>query len=497
LIFILSIFLAPRLPLQDFADWVYQSKAFYEILQSNPEFTNALSLRPPVVPNSAVTIIMGFLNFIFPPDISGRILVVATLLVSFTALRKMFKIGQVTDLTAESLALLFAPSIFFFYGLISYNLGLGLFLLIALFPLASSNQNRGILIYSMLFLILYYIHFIILFMAVYVIAFSRVILKNKSYISLPRMTISLIPVFILYIFYFFGPSTELHAETIWKYNIFGKLVGYFQAMSVIYRFNDFISIRGLLIIIGLNLIFIVGLILFIYSNIRGRFRSFLFHKFSLIGFSFWMIALITPFQIAGFGYKGDRFFWIGFIFFFSAMLAESMQFTRYREKLISAVIIIIMIARSISIIVQGVNDHNLEKRLISAIPPKTRFIPLMVKFDFPEYYPPNGNFENLLLKTCPGIITFHRVPYYLFLDRNQNLKGIFKTGIIRPQHYECNPKLIIQGSEEPTNEECSNLLFVSPGGIGDNLISLAQSNFSHIVHEKDFLFVSKPKHAGK
>jgi hypothetical protein len=492
IVFLLSIFITPRVPFQDYPDWIYQAKIFKEILKSNPGIISEFSLRPPVVPNSAVTVFMGLMNFLFSPDLSGRILVALDFILIFMALRKIFKIGEVSQTIANSLALLFTPSIFFFYGFLSYNLGLGLYFLIALYPLPSTNRSYSILFYALLFLVLYYIHFIILFMTISTIFAFRVVLKKKNYLKASYLAISLIPIIILYALYLTGPSKELQAQTIWKYNILGKITAYINSMSIFYSFNDFSSNGEMILIMGLNIVFLIGLLYFLYSQVRGRLHNIWRRDYSVIGFAFWIGAFLTPFQIAGFGYKGDRFFWIGSIFLITAILAESKPFSAGKTKFAVALITTIMFGRSVMILFQGYNDYNTENKLSSVIPRKTEFTSFMLKFDYPEYYPNSGTIRSLIEKSCPTIVTVHRIPVYLYLRREQNFKDIFKTGIIKAKPEECNPMAILQDRLVPQNPECHNLLFMSPGGIRDNLTNLAKANFGRVVLEKEFMFVSDP-----
>ena len=491
LIFLLSILIAPRIPFQDYPDWIYQAKVFKEILTSSPQYISEFSIRPPVVPNSAVTVIMGYMNFIFSPDIAGRIIVVIDFLLIFFVLRKIFKIGEVSVSIAESLSLLFTLSVYFFYGFLSFNLGLGLFLLVALYPLASANRKIGILIYALIFLGLYYIHFIILFVTVSTLLAFRLILKKHKYPNIKYTLLSLLPVIVLYTFYLLGPSRDLASQTIWKYNIAGKIIAYINSVSIIYRFNDFSSNSEVLFFAGLNIILLVGLISFLYAQAKGKFREVLVHEYSIIGYAFWVGALLTPFQIAGFGYKGDRFFWIGFIFIILATLALSRPYSISKTRMAVIIVSIITVVRSLTLLIQGYDDYGVESRLRTAIPRDTLFSSYMVKYDYPEYFPDRGWFRKIMDKSFPSVVTAHRIPIYLFMERDQIFKGIFKTGIIKVSSADCDPMKVLRGGNIQNSPECQNLLFMSPGGIGENLISETKLRFRNVVLDKEFLYASQ------
>ena len=114
IIFLLSIFLAPRVPFQDYADWIYQANVYKGLLVSDPVMTNNFSLNPHVVPNSAATVIMGLLNFVMSADYAGKTFVIITFILLVFGLKSLFVKGCRSDILAISLALIFAASIFFF-----------------------------------------------------------------------------------------------------------------------------------------------------------------------------------------------------------------------------------------------------------------------------------------------------------------------------------------------------------------------------------------------
>ncbi len=488
--FVLCMFIAPRLPFQDYADWIYQAKVFRELLQSNAEFTENFTIRAPVIPNSALTIIMGLMNFLVSPDLAGRIFSAVTFLLLFIGFKRVFGDSQVNRTLAGAFAAFFTPSIFFFYGYLSFNFGLALYLIFAAEPLSIKRSWVNTLIYSILFLLLYYIHFIVLVAAVITVLSMRVFYGSKKYLDMGSVAVALLPVTILFIIYLAKYSGELGSQTIWLYDVFGKLGAYYISLAVLYRFNDFASNTMMVIIVAINLLVMTALFLFIHFQLKGNYRESLKNAKMVIGIGFLLLALVMPYKIMGFGFKGDRPFWLGVIFICAAALTIGKKPSERLIKSITLTSLILLLARGAAMVIQGIDDKRFEDRIEHTIPADTRFSYLMTKFDYPEYYSESVGIRKPLLRICPNINTYHRVPLFIYADRNEVCRAIFRTGVLKFPELECDFRLIIRGIQKPKSEECRKLLFVSPGSFSDGLFNDLKDRFDIRGSGRGFIYAT-------
>jgi len=490
-IFILALFLTPHIPFQDYADWIYQSHVFNRLLVSDPLFSNSFSLTPPVVPNSGATAIMGFMNFILSPDYAGRTFIAITIILLFFGLRRLLSAGGTSIVLAEALALIFTPSIFLFYGLVSYNFCLAIFLLLPLDGRLSDKPWRSILKYALMFIVLYYVHMIVMLCSIAVLVISILHRQNEKKITLWQVLLALLPVIVLFLIYYFNLSVKMNEPTIWGYRIEDKLKQYVKAFATIYQFNYPPSIIKAALIFLVNSSIIVSLVSLFAYLAKGNFRSFLSHRLTHIGIAFFIAAIATPYYIGGFGYSGDRFFWIGGIFIIAGILAITNRITTKIITIISIFALTILAAKGTMILAQGMDDKHFENDLSANIPKDMAFMPLMLTYYYPQYISPVSETQKKLARICPLINTYNRVPYYILANRNQVFKGIFTTGILRPKSFDCDAVSLIEGRTTDCGIDCRNLLLISPNEFASNLKLKLSAQFDIISEGKYFILVAK------
>jgi hypothetical protein len=489
IIFIVSILITPAIPFQDYGDWAYQAKVFKEILVANPIFLASFKLNSPIIPNSASTVIMGLMDCIMPSELSGKIFITLTFIFLFLGLKRLFGRANVSNIMAESLALIFAPSIFFFAGYLSYNFGLAILLLLIPYSHSSDSRWTEIAKYAIFFLLLYYIHFIVLTMAVVIVMGIRYLRKDAMDKKISNFLAALVPVALLFLLYLMGPS-QLQSDSIWDYKILSKLVSYFHALALFYRFNDFSSITNMLLIIIINAIAELALAIYMYYLAKDKLSYLWKSEYVKISMIMMILAILTPFKIAGFGFYGDRLFWLAVVFLLAAVLAISTKITRKMTTITAIISSLFLLVHSATIIVQGIQDKELGDKIEAAITPGTQFSFLMTKFELPEYLPEFSGIVKIVMKVSPSINTNHRVPISILINRGQIWYGFLSTGILHSNNSKCDAKSIITGRVKPTEEICRNLLFMSPNYFSDKLKADLAQHFKIIHQGKSFIYAS-------
>ena len=112
--------------LHDFGEWLYQAEIVRRLVLGDPAVA-AFSVASYPVPNSLATVILAALNQLFPPLTAGRVFLVTLLLAWFPIIR-LFMTRVVEPRWRDTATLcgyaLAALSTFFWYGFVSYQLGL-------------------------------------------------------------------------------------------------------------------------------------------------------------------------------------------------------------------------------------------------------------------------------------------------------------------------------------------------------------------------------------
>jgi hypothetical protein len=488
-IFGLCIFIAPRLPFMDYPDWIYQGNIFHGFLSSDPLFISQFMIVSPFVPNSLVTVLIGVLAFVVSPDLAGRILVFISALIMFLGLKELY--GNKNNLLAESLALIFMPAVFLFMGLISFYLGLGLFLMFVTQLKPSRKRGITFLKYTISLLILYYIHFLPFFLFSLWLLMKSLFFRDEN---TPHF-IELIPGFlltsVLTLLYIHSASSSPSGSTILTFNVLGKVAGFFNSLSIFYEFNDLSSLPVLTVIIALNLIWMISFILLIACWIRGRLRKVTKSPKFVFGAVCLIIGTAMPLLINGFGYNSElRFYWIGLMFIAGATLGASNIKSNKAAYLIAFLALFTISWRSIILVTKGIEGRKFEATVSSIMPYNESFQLVMVPYSLPEYYPFRPGIQRKMAALCQHVSEINRMPLYLYLDRHEVYRGIFKTGIIRSKYPPCDIKALLDGSSSYAGDDCSKFLFICPRGFTEPFRAILAKRFSIINEGPNFILAS-------
>jgi hypothetical protein len=116
------------IPMADYPDWVYQGFLFSRMLRG--KLPAAFSPKSYPVPNSIPTVAMGLLGFIVAPEVAGKLVMSAAVVLFALASIYFFKSAKIAERNPVYLVpLLFVFNCWFFFGELSYLFGLGLLFL--------------------------------------------------------------------------------------------------------------------------------------------------------------------------------------------------------------------------------------------------------------------------------------------------------------------------------------------------------------------------------
>lgn len=113
------------LPLSDYPDWIFEGSITTQLIQGKASASYTFKHYP--VPYSAVVVLLGILDFIFSPEVSGK--VVLSLCIILLALGSTYLLRSVAQDASNPLLLipmLFLLNTYFFWGELNYILGLSI-----------------------------------------------------------------------------------------------------------------------------------------------------------------------------------------------------------------------------------------------------------------------------------------------------------------------------------------------------------------------------------
>jgi hypothetical protein len=116
------------LPISDYPDWVFEGSIVAELIHGNAPASYSFKHYP--VPYSGTVALLGMLDLVFQPEISGKI--VLSLSIVLLALSSTYLLRSLSDDTESPLLLiplLFLLNTFFFWGELAYLFSLSVFFL--------------------------------------------------------------------------------------------------------------------------------------------------------------------------------------------------------------------------------------------------------------------------------------------------------------------------------------------------------------------------------
>ncbi len=175
-------------PSLDYPAWLYEGRVLGAWLTGHAPPGYTVSAHP--VPNSTGIVILGLLNLILSPEISGKILLTICVILFFASL--LFLLFIDSDSEARSFfvctAAFFTFNWFFFEGNLNYSIGIALLLLYIGYELRRSNTNQDAPgeIWSALILCLIFFAHLLPYLAALIFTGLLVLLRERKFTVVVR-----------------------------------------------------------------------------------------------------------------------------------------------------------------------------------------------------------------------------------------------------------------------------------------------------------------------
>jgi hypothetical protein len=239
-----SIWYNQFLPLQDYPEWLFQSRLIHMEMQNSQQNVNTYSVSWfPLPPNSIVSIVLALLQYFVPVRISGKLFLSAYILLFVAGWRYFFS-RLYRYHPFRWFGIIFVFNYFFFMGYLSYITGISVLFL----GLGWLHQNRryswrtmtGILCFSLL---LYLIHGIPYFIFCAAVIWSVIFYNGEKLGRRYPLLLSLAPSVVLFVLYLafknepsrldYFPSVFLQLKN-WAYAIsfYNRLIPFQQSLPL-------------------------------------------------------------------------------------------------------------------------------------------------------------------------------------------------------------------------------------------------------------------------
>lgn len=488
------------LPFQDYPDWLFQGFIFSEIIKSKFLYYNIASYP---VPNSLSTYTLGFLNFIFSPEISGKILISILLLTLSSSLIYFFKYFEKIKGFSVLLVIILTFNNSFFKGNIDFLFGLS-FLFIGLGFLLRKNftfNNSDIIFLIFLSVIIFLSHGIIYFLWLLFGFLIFILYRNGKKLG---YYLSFIPSVFLLIIYVLNNNTSSFPRSnyVFQQTLFNsisfKIHSFLDYFSVIQQFfPTYNSSDHLLVLIGgiVNLLFLFLIISICLLLLKKKFEMKGLDSILFIYAIILLLAFIVgPYYFYGVHNPGQRFLYTS-IFILIALATRI--FNKVSNKFQNSVKILLIIIFIIQIIFLHFYVNQVSKILKNNFQEiETTLIKYHLQYNFQNVFAPDYNWastfpekhefhEGMFDKFVPYINPLSRLPYY-FNIKYHTYASIFPTGIIIYNHKRI-PKSI-KDFEKMIDKPKAIILFM--GNLGKNVYvaNILQSEYN-IIYRNRYYFV--------
>ncbi|MFI5264027.1 MAG: hypothetical protein ACHQM6_05895, partial [Candidatus Kapaibacterium sp.] len=305
-LFAVLIFGFQYLPIQDYPVLLYQGFVFNQVVFHGFNFGGFFHFHSYLPPNAISTIIMGFMDLLFDPFVTGKIYLFFLAIAIYSGLYRylVFHLNQRKTAFA-AFAFLLTLNMHFLMGYLNFLTGLAI-ILHAIVVFREYNYYGRYLPMAAVFLLIYLCHFATF--ALFVLYFFLFFLIKKNYRGLARMMVSAVPAIAIFLHYLFSrtipilPLKESYENVLslihWKLIIlFAPLIPFtvfkwVQEIPMVFRVADYVFIA-------------IVLLLFIYSivkHIASKEYPFEFY----LAFTTFLIALFIPLNFGGVIPAGER-----------------------------------------------------------------------------------------------------------------------------------------------------------------------------------------------
>ena len=482
------------LPLQDYPDWLLQGNIFHNILTGNANPGYSLDLNP--IPNNISTLFIGIANFLFNPEVSGKIFLSVYIVSFILAGIYFYKSFAKPDTVFQYLPFIIVFGTPFFRGHINWCFSLVFLLIIVAYLRNRYDNPREIntVLLGALLLLLYFSHLAnflicVLFLLLY-FAFQH---KDKRWILGRKLGLSLLLLSTALIWYVVSSpldngiywGTIMSSPLSWAQYKLGSAVGYFSIYYQYFPFFENYNILQVVVNILWQIIVFSLFVLFIFRwrHMYSRDKA-LFSVFSVCAF----LYLIAPEKLGPLANPGQRLLY-PMLFIMTGILAKDILLVKgkYMATCVAAIaVLIITIHLNILPVSQKMDDIYCDYSSLGLSKTDLYVVP-EIGFEYESVDPayPQPGFIRLLPMQYP----LERLPYYLHLDSDQYTYGLFDTGIIRSQ--VATVQLLSADIIKEGEYSYQNVIITGYGPINQFIASLFPSNYEPLAKTEYFIYLKE------
>lgn len=306
------------LPISDYPDWVFEGSIVAQLLHGNAAASYSFKHYP--VPYSGTVALLGVLDQVFPPEMSGK--VVLSLCIVLFALSSTYLLNSLrgdTDNPLILLPLLFLLNTFFFWGELFYLFGLSLFFLYSgyLFRRIYRAEPINWWLIGVASIAMFFFHAIPYATAI-LVTLTLILVESRTELIGP-FVISFAPSIGLTIWYALERFSLKHLAPVWRFWSLHQLAG--RSLAAFSPFPEFLPWLGIeaplmKVFAILNLIVALVLTLVVPLCMLSRIKLRTRHSGVLASAIVCGVAVIAAgYEFEGMISPGERFLypavWIG------------------------------------------------------------------------------------------------------------------------------------------------------------------------------------------
>lgn len=421
------------LPISDYPDWVFEGSIVAELIHGKTLASYSFKHYP--VPYSGTVALLGALDLVFPPEISGKI--VLSLCVILLALSSMYLVTSLSNDGENPLLLiplLFLLNTFFFWGELFYLFALSVFFFYCgyLFRRIYRSEPINWWIVGFASIATFFFHFLPYATAI-LVALTLIFAESRTELLSP-FTISFAPSIALTIWYAVKRVSLKGIGPVWMFWTPHQFAGrWIAAFSPFPAFLPWLGIQSpwmkvfalVNLVVAIALTLVVPICVTSWIKVRPRYFGVLA---SAVVCGIAVIA--TGYEFEGMLSPGERFLypavWIGLCWLIGAQLPGCAS----RANRVLTVCMIALLACQIAFMQINVgavsNDLAALYSKLRSANSQTEFCATYETYFQQSWDKPHRTGLDVLLTNHASA---PRLPYYLFLERKVDAP-IFQMGIL-------------------------------------------------------------------
>jgi len=423
------------LPISDYPDWIFEGSLAAKILQGIT--LPAYSVKHYPVPYAGTVGLLGLLDLVFSPEVSGKL--VLSLCVVLFAASSIYLLKSIRHNADNPLLLipsLFLTNTFFFWGELTYLLGLSLFFFYCgyLFRRIYRSEALSWWFITTVSIALFFFHFIPYATAI-LVTITLCVSESRTDLLYPA-AVSFAPSIGLTIWYAFERLSLRPVGPLWEfwtpYQIAGRVIAAFSPFP---EFLPWLGIQapGMRLFALLNLAVTIALLLVVpicvVLWVSGRTRSTGVLACAVVCM---VVSVASGYEFAGMVSPGERFLypavWIGLCWLSGASIPRLGSLFARCLRVVTIVLLVCEVG------FMQVNVGAVSNKL-AALYSTLRSASSQAAFctTYEAYLRQSWDLPHR--KGLDRLLTNHasapRLPYYLYLERNVEEAPIFQIGILQ------------------------------------------------------------------